>query len=470
MDTKKLRQKILDLAIRGKLVPQDPNDEPASVLLERIRAEKERLIKEGKIKRSKKSTSDTPHYENDVPFEVPEGWEWTTINDICSKIGSGSTPRGSNYAKEGIPFFRSQNVYNDGLVYDDIKYISEEVHENMIGTEVRAKDLLLNITGGSLGRCAIVPDEFQKGNVSQHVCILRTIIVLPAYLHLFIISDYFAATMILSGSGREGLPKYSLETMQFPLPPIEEQKRIVAAVNKWFALIDTLETAKEDLQTSITLAKSKILDLAIHGKLVPQDPNDEPAIELLKRINPKFTPCDNEFTPCDNGHYENVPNGWSEIKVGELAQYINGKAFQPSDWEQSGLPIVRIQNLNDVNCKYNYTSITHEKKYRITCGDLLFAWAASLGVYIWNGNDAWLNQHIFKVEPYPFIEKHFLYYLFKYLISEFYTRSHGSGMVHITKKEFETTIALLPPLSEQQRIVKSIESYYATLDNISANL
>ncbi len=463
MDTKKLRQKILDLAIRGKLVPQDPNDEPASVLLERIRAEKERLIKEGKIKRSKKSTSDTPHYENDVPFEVPEGWEWTTINDICSKIGSGSTPRGSNYAKEGIPFFRSQNVYNDGLVYDDIKYISEEVHENMIGTEVRAKDLLLNITGGSLGRCAIVPDEFQKGNVSQHVCILRTIIVLPAYLHLFIISDYFAATMILSGSGREGLPKYSLETMQFPLPPIEEQKRIVAAVNKWFALIDTLETAKEDLQTSITLAKSKILDLAIHGKLVPQDPNDEPAIELLKRINPKFTPC-------DNGHYENVPNGWSEIKVGELAQYINGKAFQPSDWEQSGLPIVRIQNLNDVNCKYNYTSITHEKKYRITCGDLLFAWAASLGVYIWNGNDAWLNQHIFKVEPYPFIEKHFLYYLFKYLISEFYTRSHGSGMVHITKKEFETTIALLPPLSEQQRIVKSIESYYATLDNISANL
>ena len=224
-----------------------------------------------------------------MPFEVPEGWEWTTINDICSKIGSGSTPRGSNYAKEGIPFFRSQNVYNDGLVYDDIKYISEEVHENMIGTEVRAKDLLLNITGGSLGRCAIVPDEFQKGNVSQHVCILRTIIVLPAYLHLFIISDYFAATMILSGSGREGLPKYSLETMQFPLPPIEEQKRIVAAVNKWFALIDTLESAKEDLQTSIEHTKSKILDLAIHGKLVPQDPNDEPAIELLKRINPKFS-------------------------------------------------------------------------------------------------------------------------------------------------------------------------------------
>ena len=112
MDTKALRQKILDLAIHGKLVPQDPNDEPASVLLERIKAEKERLIKEGKIKRSKKSakTSDTPHYEN-VPFEIPDNWVWTTIEEICSKIGSGSTPRGSNYSANGIPFFRSQNVY-----------------------------------------------------------------------------------------------------------------------------------------------------------------------------------------------------------------------------------------------------------------------------------------------------------------------------------------------------------------------
>ena len=131
MDTKKLRQKILDLAIHGKLVPQDPNDEPASVLLERIRAEKELLIKEGKIKKSKASkTSDTPHYEQ-VPFEVPEGWVWTTVKNICSKIGSGSTPKGSNYAPDGILFFRSQNVYNDGVVLEDIKYISEEVHQSI---------------------------------------------------------------------------------------------------------------------------------------------------------------------------------------------------------------------------------------------------------------------------------------------------------------------------------------------------
>ena len=196
---------------------------------------------------------------------------------------------------------------------------------------------------------------------------------------------------------------------------------------------------------------------------MPQDPNDEPAIELLKRINPKFVPC-------DNAHYENVPEGWCTIYVGDLAEYTNGKAFKPSDWERNGLPIIRIQNLNDENCQYNYTSISHAEKYRINHGDLLFAWAASLGVYIWQGNKAWLNQHIFKVDPHPFIDKQYLYYIFEYLVSEFYTRSHGSGMVHITKKEFETTIALLPPLSEQRRIVKSIKSYYTTLDNISANL
>ena len=321
MDTKALRQKILDLAIHGKLVPQDPNDEPASVLLERIKAEKERLIKEGKIKRSKKSakTSDTPHYEN-VPFEIPNSWVWTTIEEICSKIGSGSTPRGSNYSANGIPFFRSQNVYNDRLVYDDIKYISEEVHQKMKGTEVLANDLLLNITGGSLGRCAVVPADFNCGNVSQHVCIMRSVLVEPEYFHALVLSSYFAKSMKISGSGREGLPKYSLEQMAFPLPPLSEQQRIVMEIEKLFALIDQIEHSKVNLQTIIKQTKSKILDLAIHGKLVPQDPNDEPAIELLKRINP-------DFTPCDNGHYTQLPDGWTFCRLDQIIGYEQSTAY-----------------------------------------------------------------------------------------------------------------------------------------------
>ena len=476
METKKLRQKILDLAIHGKLVPQDPNDEPASILLERIRVEKERLIKDGKIKRTKKAASDTPHYENqqvgeanEMPFEVPEGWEWTTINDICSKIGSGSTPRGSNYAKEGIPFFRSQNVYNDGLVYDDIKYISEEVHENMIGTEVRAKDLLLNITGGSLGRCAIVPDEFQKGNVSQHVCILRTIIVLPAYLHLFIISDYFAATMILSGSGREGLPKYSLETMQFPLPPIEEQKRIVAAVNKWFALIDTLETAKEDLQTSITLAKSKILDLAIHGKLVPQDPNDEPAIELLKRINPKFTPCDNAHYPFD------VPHNWVWAKGLDIFKPM--KATSPLGDTFKYIDIDAIDNKRNVvtSVKVLNTKQAPSRASRYTeKGCVLFSMVRPYlrNIAMVTENDCIASTGFFVCQGKGCLLPKFCYYqmLSNYVVDGLNDFMKGDNSPSITKAQIEEYIFPLPPYNEQQRIVTKIEELFAVLDKIQKSI
>jgi len=478
MDTKKLRQKILDLAIRGKLVPQDPNDEPASVLLERIRAEKEKLIKEGKIKRSKKSASasDTPHYENDAPFEIPESWEWTTINDICTKIGSGSTPRGSNYAEKGIPFFRSQNVYNDGLVYDDIKYITEDVHKMMIGTEVRANDLLLNITGGSLGRCAIVPNEFCKGNVSQHVCILRTIIALPAYLHLFIISDYFAATMILSGSGREGLPKYSLEIMQIPLPPLTEQHRIVAAVEQCFSLIDTLESAKEDLQTSIVQAKSKILDLAIHGKLVPQDPNDEPAIELLKRINPKFTPC-------DNAHYENnpieIPENWEWVRMSDIAVSELGKTLDKG--KNSGSPYNYLCAFNVKWCSFDLSVVKkillendELERYKVRKGDLLICEGGDVGrAAIWESdNDIYYQNALHRVRFKNDINQYFYLYVLQYYksLGMIDDVSGGVTIKHFTQNSMKKLSFPLPPYQEQQRIVAKIEELFAVLDRIKESI
>ena len=468
MDTKKLRQKILDLAIHGKLVPQDPNDEPASILLERIRAEKERLIKEGKIKQSKKSakSSDTRHYEN-VPFEVPESWEWTIINDICLKIGSGSTPRGSNYTEEGIPFFRSQNVYNDGLAYDDIKYISEDVHKTMIGTEVRANDLLLNITGGSLGRCAVVPNEFSKGNVSQHVCILRTIIVLPAYLHLFIISDYFAATMILSGSGREGLPKYSLEIMQFPLPPYEEQKRIVTAVDKWFTLINTLETAKEDLQTSIIQAKSKILDLAIHGKLVPQDPNDEPAIELLKRINPKFTPC-------DNGHDEKkeIPDSWIWCTLHDSFNITMGSSptGDALNREKQGVEFhqgkVFFSNKNILPSDiYTTQPVKMAEPHSI-----LLCVRAPVGTVNITDRQICIGRGLCSLMPSKSIDLQYAYYVLQTCSKELEQKATGSTFKAVSGDIVKKQLIPFPPYNEQLRIVKRIEELFAVLDEIQKSI
>lgn len=469
MDTKALRQKILDLAIHGKLVPQDPNDEPASVLLERIKAEKERLIKEGKIKRSKKSakTSDTPHYEN-VPFEIPDNWVWTTIEEICSKIGSGSTPRGSNYSANGIPFFRSQNVYNDRLVYDDIKYISEEVHQKMKGTEVLANDLLLNITGGSLGRCAVVPADFNCGNVSQHVCIMRSVLVEPEYFHALVLSSYFAKSMKITGSGREGLPKYNLEQMGFPLPPLTEQQRIVAEIEHWFALLYQIEQEKSGLQAIIKQTKNKILDLAIHGKLVPQDPNDEPAIELLKRINPNFTPC-------DNGHSEKfpyeIPESWVWCGHNSILDISGGAQPSKNYFETKPKPnYIRLYQIRDygespvpVYIPINLASKQTKK------GDILLArYGGSLGKVFHAEQGAYnvaMAKVIFKFEN--LIYKEFAYY---YYLSDLYqgklkeiSRTAQAGF---NSTDFNDMYFPLPPLAEQQRIVQKIEELFSVLDNI----
>ena len=472
MDTKKLRQKILDLAIRGKLVPQDPNDEPASVLLERIRAEKERLIKEGKIKRSKKSAStDKSHYEN-PPFEIPESWCWTTLENICSKIGSGSTPKGGIYSTEGILFFRSQNVYNNGVVLEDIKYISEEVHQSMIGTEVLPNDLLLNITGGSLGRCAIVPYYIDRGNVSQHVCIIRPIIVKAEYLHLFILSSFFTRTMKITGSGREGLPKYNLENMLLPLPSLSEQARIVDEVAKWNKIIDEIEDDKLELESYVKQIKSKILDLAISGKLVPQVPNDEPAIELLRRINPAFQPC-------DNSHYENVPEGWTICKISDLCKIENGFAFSSDDYKTSGIPLIRISNITNntidlSDCVY-IENIEINDKYIISKGDLLIAMSGAttgkMGVYK-NNNISFLNQRVcnVKIIDNSVLVHSYRNYFLQSKVSEILTLAYGGAQPNISTTMIGNFEILLPPYNEQERIVSTIEFIFTQINTITAEL
>ena len=453
MNTKALRQKILDLAIHGKLVPQDPNDEPASVLLERIRDEKERLIKEGKIKRPKKikTTSDKPHY----PYELPEGWAWTTVGEICSKIGSGSTPKGSNYSKTGIPFFRSQNVYNTGIVLSDIKYISDEVHQSMIGTEVVANDLLLNITGGSLGRCAIVPDNFSKGNVSQHVCILRSILIRPKYLHAFILSSFFAKSMKITGSGREGLPKYNLEKMFLPLPPLNEQDKIIGEVDKFFEFVDTLESGEDNLIKQIAKTRSKILDLAIHGKLVPQDPTDEPASELLKRINPKA-----EIT-CDNGHYQKLPEGWAITPMQTLCALVDGE-------KQNG-----IERIN-LDVKYlrgeREAKVLTSGKYTAAKTLLILVDGENSGEVFRAPVDGYQGSTFKQL---PIHEEMYTDYVLQVINLHRKTLREnkvGSAIPHLNKKLFKAINVPIPPYEEQKRIVNAINKTFTILDTIAENL
>lgn len=158
------------------------------------------------------------------------------------------------------------------------------------------------------------------------------------------------------------------------------------------------------------------------------------------------------------------------MTLGEVATYINGRAFKPSEWEETGLPIIRIQNLTESNKKYNYSSKTFDEKFRIKNDDLLFAWSASLGAFIWKGGDAWLNQHIFKVEPKPFIQKRYLYYFLLYVIADLYAKTHGSGMVHITKGPFMSTPIQVPSRPEQKRIVEKIDELFSDLDAAESEL
>ena len=460
MNTKLLRQQILDLAIRGKLVKQDPNDEPASVLLERIRAEKEQLIQQGKIKETKVSaTTDTPHYQN-IPFAIPESWQWVKLGEIYNH-NTGKALNSKDKEGRLMDYITTSNLYWNRFELEVIKQMpfADKDLERCVIT----KGDLLVCEGGDIGRAAIWNYDYDIC-IQNHIHRLRGKLQLCNLFYYYVFYEYKLTNRISSkGTTIQGLSSKEIDTLLIPLPPLAEQKRIVAEIEKWFALIDELDANKQDLQVAIRQVRAKVLDLAIHGKLVPQDPNDEPVIAILRRINP-------HFTPSDTSHYQNLPHGWEVLKVGDVAEYINGRAFKPEEWEPQGLPIIRIQNLNDEDAAYNYSTAKFEDKYLVHEGDLLFAWAASLGTYIWNNGDAWLNQHIFKVVPKPFILKEFLYYSFIVMIGDFYAESHGSGMVHITKGKFENRPILIPPITEQKKIVSKIEEILSVIDTISAKL
>lgn len=327
MDTKKLRKNILDLAIHGKLVPQDPNDEPASVLLERIRAEKERLIKEGKIKQSKKSakSSDTPHYEN-VPFEIPEGWSWCTLDELTTSIGDGL---------HGTPKFDDNGEYYfvNGNNLDGIISIKKETKRTTIdeytkqGLKFNSQTIFVSING-TLGNIAFYNNELiVLGKSACYINLLDGIS--KEYIATILRCQYFLnyCRDTATGSTIKNVPLAAMRSLFIPIPSYQEQLRIVDEVEKLLSLVDLLDENTNELGNAITVAKSTILDLAIHGKLVPQDPNDEPAIELLKRINPKFTPC-------DNAHYENVPfeipKSWSWTCMAEVNEN-NSASVDPSN-------------------------------------------------------------------------------------------------------------------------------------------
>ena len=465
MDTKKLRQKILDLAIHGKLVPQDPNDEPASVLLEHIKAEKERLIKEGKIKGSKKSAkaSDTPHYEQ-VKLEVPNSWYMVSVSDLF--LLNPKSELEDNMKVGFIPMALVEDGFSGNHFYEE-------------RTWKDVKRGYCHFQNGDIGIAKISPCfENRKSTIFKNLpntygagttelVILRPIKVYTKfYLYLFK-SDWYVkeGTKYFKGVvGQQRVHKEIFTDLHIPLPPFAEQQRIVEEIEYWFALIDQIEQDKSDLQTAIRQTKSKILDLAIHGKLVPQNPNDEPASELLKRINPKA-----EIT-CDNGHY---PVGWIDVILGDIFYHNTGKALNSSNkegvlrnylttsnvyWNQFDLSLVKQMPFRD----------NELEKCTVQKGDLLVCEGGDVGrSAIWNFDyNICIQNHIHRLRPKGDLNVSFYYYVLRFLKKHNRIGGKGIGLLGLSSNELHKIGMPLPPRKEQDRIVLKIEELFSVLDNI----
>ena len=466
MNTKALRQKILDLAIHGKLVPQDPNDEPASVLLERIRAEKERLIKEGKIKRPKKTkaTSDKPHY----PYELPEGWAWTTLGEICCIKGGKRIPRGMTFAKGKTAhvYIRVTDMKDNTIKLSDLKYIDDYVYEHIKNYTINASDLYLTIAG-TIGSVGIVPNEVDGMNLTENAAKLTQIGCIKEYL-LYALLSTIAQEHFISRFHQVAQPKLSIETASktpIAMPPIGEQNRIVKEIKRYLAAIKIIEEGQTDLETTISQAKSKILDLAIHGKLVPQDPTDEPAAKLLKRINPKA-----EIT-CDNGHYQKFPEGWAVCCLENVAKVLDNLRKPINSNERNS----RIANKHE-NELFPYYGATGQvgfiDDYLVDGTFLLlgedgapFLDKYAIKSYPIKGK-CWVNNHAHILEPQCDFD--YLMYYLNHVDYKDYV--NGSTRLKLTQSDMRSIIILLPPLTEQKRISVKVKYLFRLLDSIACNL
>jgi type I restriction enzyme S subunit len=444
MDTKKLRQKILDLAIHGKLVPQDPTDEPASVLLERIKAEKERLIKEGKIKRSKKSakTSDTPHYEN-VPFEIPNNWVWTTLGEI-SNYGDSNNVSVTDIADDEW-ILELEDLEKDTA---SIIQILSKKERSIKGVRHKFKkgDVLYSKLRTYLNKVLVAP---QIGYCTTEIIPFNSYCGISThYLCHVLRSAYFLDYTQQCGYGVK-MPRLSTNDAckgMIPLPPLAEQHRIVAEIEKWFSLIDIIENGKSDLQTTIKQTKSKILDLAIHGKLISQDLNDEPAIELLKRINP-------DYTPCDNGHYTQLPEGWAICKMKQITSITNGKSQK------------NVETLNGIYPIYGSGGVIgRANQYLCIAGSTIIGRKGTINNPIFVEEHFWNVDTAFGLKANDAILDKYLYYFC--LSFDFSKLDKSTAMPSLTKTSIGNVLIPIPPYKEQERIVAKIDMVLDTMNEI----
>jgi len=312
MNTKQIRQTILDLAIRGELVPQDPTDEPASVLLERIRAEKEQLIKDKKLKRDKKDNEPI----DEVPFELPEGWEWCRGYEILNPMET-QKPIGEMF---GYIDIASIDNKNNRII--DAKFISVSEAPSRASRKVKFGDTLFSMVRPYLKNIAFVEEEYSNciASTGFYICNPNKTLY-PKFLFYLMLSEYVVNGLnkYMKGDNSPSINNENITNFFFPLPPLAEQERIVEKVEQLLTIVDTIEQLQEGLKALVKQTKNQVLNYAIAGKLTHQDPNDEPAEALLKRIGKTTTTATD--TP-----YEKLPKGWAWCRLGEVANISMGQS------------------------------------------------------------------------------------------------------------------------------------------------
>ena len=456
MNTKQLKQKILSLAISGKLVPQDPSDEPASELLKRIKAERESTVEKG---RKKKATTDTSYYQQQPPFELPKGWVWCKLGEVCLFLSRGRSPI---YSEEKLyPVFAQKcNLKEGGISLENARFLDPNtLNKWKEEYKLRTGDILVNSTGtGTVGRTRLF-DEKYLGNYpfvlpDSHISVVRIHKnIMSSYVY-----NYISSTLVqryiednLAGStNQKELYIGVLENLIISLPPLKEQQRITQEVNRLFTLIDQLEEDKAALQQLVSQLKSKILSLAIRGQLVPQDANDEPAETLLKRINP-------EYKSRGNLHYKNLPKGWEVIPIKMVCKLNDGEKKKNVELPYLDVKYFRgkVANTTKKDGKFipkNTTLILVDGE---NSGEIFYASREG-----YQGS----TMKILKIEP--IVDRMYILHFIKSYQKELKENKVGSAIPHLNKKLFGELQLPLPPLAEQQRIVEQVEKLFKQLDEI----
>ena len=462
MDTQKLRQRILDLAIRGKLLPQDPNDEPASVLLDRIRAEKERLIAEGKLKRPKaKKSTDKSHYQNFTPpFDIPESWQWVRLGDYVINRDGERVPIASTIRSK-----QSNKIYDYYGAAGAIDKVDNYIFDERL--------LLIGEDGANLLSRTKNNAFFADGKywVNNHAHVLDSsdkflLEFVALYINTIPLDDY------ITGSAQPKLSQDNLNNIHLPIPPIEEQRRILTMIESLMSIICEIRESKQQLSQSIALTKSKILDLAMQGKLVPQDPADEPAAEMLRRVNPKAKII------TDNPHSWNIPNTWTWCQLGDIFQHNTGKALNSSNRDG-----IEYEYITTSNVYWNRFELDDLKKMpfkknelekcTVRHGDLLVCEGGDVGrAAIWNlDRNIMIQNHLHRLRPIANeIHIPLYYHVFRHYKDKDLIGGKGIALQGFSSKSLHQLAIPLPPYNEQKRIVAKIEELYSVLDQIEASL